>query len=80
MRAVKEDSQMSQDKLRDQYPPNVSLSTMDQYQQQKNHRNWLAKKQPNLENKHVFQMLQWALEHKNLTQTEWEGVNWSDEC
>jgi hypothetical protein len=25
-------------------------------------------------------MLQWALEHKNLTQTEWEGVNWSDEC
>jgi hypothetical protein len=62
------------------YAQNVSLSSIDQYQHQNNFRKSLAKKRPQLEYKHVFQRLQWALAHKDWTQKEWEGVIWSDEC
>jgi len=33
-----------------------------------------------LEDKHIFQRLQWALEHKDWTCEEWERVIWSGEC
>jgi hypothetical protein len=62
------------------YEPNVSLSTIDQYLCQNNYRKWQAKKPPMLEDKHVFQRLQWALAHKDWIDMVWEGVMWSDEC
>jgi transposase len=62
------------------YAPNVSLSTIDRYLRQNNYRKWLAKKRPKLEDRHVFQRLQWALQHKDWTHEQWEGVIWSDEC
>jgi hypothetical protein len=62
------------------YAPNVSLSTIDRYLRQNNYRKWLAKKRPKLEDKHVFQRLQWALAHKDWIDMVWEGVMGSDEC
>jgi transposase len=62
------------------YAPNVSLSTIDRYLRQNNYRKWLAKKRPKLEDRHVFQRLQWGLQHKDWTHEQWEGVIWSDEC
>jgi len=62
------------------YAPHVSLSTIDRYLCQNNYRTWLAKKRPKLEDRHVFQRLQWALQHKDWTHEQWEGVIWSDEC
>jgi len=60
--------------------PNVSLSTIDWYLHLNNYRKWLVTKQTKLEDKHVFQRLQLALEHKNWIHKEWEGVIWRDEC
>jgi len=62
------------------YAPNVSLSTIDWYLYQNNYRKWLVKKRPKLEDRYVFQRLQWELEHKDWTCEQWEGVIWSDEC
>jgi transposase len=59
---------------------NVSLSTIDRYLRQNNYRKWLAKKRPKLEDRHVFQRQQWALQRKDWTHEQWEGVIWSDEC
>jgi transposase len=80
MRALKEDRQITQAELRNMYAPNVSMSTIDCYLHQNNYRKWLAKKRPKLEDRHVFQKLQWALQHKDWTHEQWEGVIWSDEC
>jgi len=79
MRAVKKHRHMTRAKLRYMYAANVSLPTIDQYLHQNNYRKWLAKKRPKLEDKHILQRLQWALEHKDWTHKEWEGVIWSDE-
>jgi len=38
-----------------------------------------SKERPNLEDRHVFQSIQWALEHKDWIHEQWEGVIWSDE-
>ena len=34
---------------------------------------------PKLEEKHIFERLQWAFEHKHWIHKEWEAVIWSDE-
>jgi len=60
---VNDNSQIIQAELRDLYAPNVSLSTINQYLHQHNYRKWQVKKRPNHEERHVFQKLQWALEH-----------------
>jgi len=80
MQAVNKYRQMTWAELRDMYAPNVSLSTIDQYLRQNSYRKLLAKKRPKLEDKHVFQRLQWTLAHKDWTHKEWKGVIWSDEC
>jgi len=80
MRAVKKDRQITRAELRDMYAPNGSLSTIHLYLCQNNYGKWLQKKWPKLENKHVFQRLQWALEQKHWTNRNWEWAIWSDEC
>jgi transposase len=79
-RTIKRDRKLTRQELRDHCAPDVSLRTIDRYLRKNGMMKWLAKRRPKLTAERAAKRLQWALERKDWTVEEFEGVIWSDEC
>lgn len=79
-KAAKANRTMPRKAFRDRFAPGVSLSTVDRVLREANIKKWLAKDRPKLKPEHVAKRLRWALERKDWTAEDFEGVVWSDEC
>ena len=71
---------MTRLELRNRYAPEVSVRTVDHVLREANVRKWIAKKRPSLTAAHARKRLKWAMDHKDWTAEDFQGVLYSDEC
>ena len=66
--------------LQNCYAPEVSVRTVDRVLREANVRKWIAKRRPRLTAAHARKRLNWAMDHKDWTAEDFQGVLYSDEC
>jgi transposase len=80
MRLFRKERTITRRELRDRTAPHVSIKTVDRFLREQGLKKWLAKKRPALTAENARKRLEWALARRNWTDSDFEGVIWSDEC
>lgn len=80
VRDSKKDRRQTLGEITNNITPHLSKSTTRRTLKSQGIRKWRAKKRALLTEDHAKARLAWALEHKDWTWEDWEGVIFSDEC